>query len=246
MTLKIIERRSPNHDERPAGAATDILVLHYTGMKTAEEALARLCDPVARVSAHYTIDRDGTIYAHVPEERRAWHAGVSYWAGETNVNARSIGIEIVNPGHEFGYIPFAEAQIAASIELAKGILARHPIPARRVVGHSDVAPARKTDPGELFPWQQLAEAGIGVWPILSSPVHGGGVPQGATEGAAAALSRYGYGLPPHTEVPLETVITAFQRHFRPSAVDGTWDAECAAILAALLTAKFDGHSRRSD
>ena len=227
MTLKIIERRSPNHDERPAGAAIDILVLHYTGMKTAEEALARLCDPAARVSAHYTIDRDGTIYAHVPEERRAWHAGISWWAGETNVNARSIGIELVNPGHEFGYIPFAEPQIAALIELARGIISRHPIPAQRVIGHSDVAPARKTDPGELFPWQLLAQSGIGVWPNLSSPVI-------TVEGAAAGLSRYGYGLAPHTDVPLETVIMAFQRHFRPSVVDGAWDNECGAILAALL------------
>src|ERR1700690_1333028 len=158
MTLKIIERRSPNHDERPAGAAIDILVLHYTGMKTGGEGLARLCDPVARVSSHYTIDRDGTIYAHVPEERRAFHAGVSYWAGETNVNARSIGIELVNPGHEYGYREFAQAQIASLMILCHGILLRHPIPSWRVLGHSDVAPARKEDPGELFPWQQLAKA----------------------------------------------------------------------------------------
>ncbi len=257
MTLKITERRSPNHDERPPGAAIDILVLHYTGMKTAEEALARLCDPAARVSAHYTIDRDGRIYAHVPEERRAFHAGVSWWAGETNVNARSIGIELVNPGHEFGYIPFAEAQIAALIDLARAIVSRHPIPATRVIGHSDVAPARKTDPGELFPWQQLAEFGIGVWPgippvrgIVRSahnaptfPPGGGKLATsppprvgGETADVAEQLSRYGYGLPPHTDVPLETVITAFQRHFRPSAVNGAWDGECAAILAALLAA----------
>ena len=238
MTLNIIERRSPNHDERPPGAAIDILVLHYTGMKTAEEALARLCDPVARVSAHYTIDRDGTIYAHVPEERRAFHAGVSYWAGETNVNARSIGIELVNPGHEFGYIPFAQPQIEALIELAHGILSRHPIPAQRVVGHSDVAPARKTDPGELFPWKQLAHVGIGVWPVLSPPVVTGEGNRVAVEGAAADLSRYGYGVPPHTDVPLETVFTAFQRHFRPSALNGKWDPECAAILAALLATRL--------
>lgn len=264
MTLKIVECRSPNHDDRPPGATIDILVLHYTGMKTAEEALARLCDPVARVSAHYTIDRDGRIYAHVAEERRAFHAGVSYWAGETNVNARSIGIELVNPGHEFGYIPFAEPQIAALIELAHGILSRHPIPAQRVIGHSDVAPARKTDPGELFPWQRLAENGIGLWPgtppnrsivrsahnTPASPQGGGKAnisppPRGevasdservggANADIAAQLSRYGYGLPPDTNVSLETVITAFQRHFRPSNVNGKWDAECAGILAALL------------
>ena len=154
---------SPNQDDR-GGAAIDMLVLHYTGMITAEAALSRLCDPAAKVSAHYTIDEDGTIYAHVPEARRAWHAGVSFWAGKRNVNARSIGIELVNPGHEFGYRAFPRSQIAALIDLCRDILARHPIPAARVLGHSDVAPARKEDPGELFPWAQLAEAGIGLWP----------------------------------------------------------------------------------
>jgi N-acetylmuramoyl-L-alanine amidase len=169
MALHFVERPSPNHDPRPAGAPVDILVLHYTGMRTAEEALDRLCDPEAKVSAHYTIDRDGCIYRHVGEERRARHAGVSWWAGERDVNGRSIGIELVNPGHEFGYVPFPEAQIDALMELAHAILARHPIPATRVLGHSDVAPARKTDPGELFPWRQLADAGIGVFPPPSDP-----------------------------------------------------------------------------
>ena len=157
-------------------------------MKTGEEALARLCDPQAKVSAHYTVDRDGRVYHHVPEERRAWHAGVAYWAGESNVNGRSIGIELVNPGHEFGYEPFADAQIEALIDLAGGILKRHAIPAARVVGHSDVAPARKTDPGEFFPWAQLADYGIGLWPehtakALRLPVD-------------IALSEIGYGVPP--------------------------------------------------
>src|ERR1700733_13377181 len=128
MSARRIACPSPNHDARPDGARTDILVLHYTGMPTAEEALARLCDPEAKVSAHYTIDRGGAVYAHVPEERRAWHAGVSCWAGERNVNARSIGIEIVNPGHEFGYVPFTDDQVAAVIDLCHGILARHKIP----------------------------------------------------------------------------------------------------------------------
>ena len=146
---------SPNHDDR-GGAAIDMLVLHYTGMKTAEAALERLCDPAAKVSAHYTIDEDGTVYAHVPEARRAWHAGVSFWAGATDINSRSIGIELVNPGHEFGYRDFPDAQIAALITLCHGILLRHPIPSARVLGHSDVAPARKEDPGELFPWERLA------------------------------------------------------------------------------------------
>jgi N-acetylmuramoyl-L-alanine amidase len=223
LPLRIVDRPSPNHDTR-GGAPVDILVLHYTGMQTAEEALSRLCDPAAKVSAHYTIDRDGTVYAHVPESERAWHAGVSYWAGERNVNARSIGIEIVNPGHEFGYIPFADAQIEALIELAHGILKRHPIPAKRVLGHSDVAPARKTDPGELFPWQRLAKDGIGVWPKAVK----------VTGDFAANLSRYGYGLPPDADVTEKDVITAFQRHFRTTRIDGVADDECAQILSGLL------------
>jgi len=232
--MRLVDCRSPNQDERPTGAAIDMIVLHHTGMKTADEALARLCDPGAKVSAHYTVGTDGRVFFHVPEERRAWHAGVSYWAGQMNVNACSVGIELVNPGHEFGYVPFAPAQIAALIDLARGILSRHPIPPNRVLGHSDVAPGRKTDPGELFPWQHLAEFGIGVWPNRSSPVRG--VPRSGTEGAdpALGLARYGYGLPPHTDVRLEAVITAFQRHFRPSAVNGRWDGECEAALAGLL------------
>jgi N-acetylmuramoyl-L-alanine amidase len=205
-------------------------VLHYTGMKTADESLARLCDPSAKVSAHYTIDTDGCVYAHVAEERRAWHAGPSYWGGEANVNGRSIGIELVNPGHEFGYVPFTDDQIASLIELAQGIVARHPIPPAHVLGHSDVAPARKTDPGELFPWQRFAENGIGLWP---SPLPHGGRGQGEGD-FAANLARFGYGVPPAVDVPLESVIAAFQRHFRPSCIDGVVDGECATILESLL------------
>jgi N-acetylmuramoyl-L-alanine amidase len=229
--MRIVECRSPNHDERPPGAAIDMLVLHYTGMKTAEEALARLCDPEARVSAHYTIGRDGRVYRHVPEERRAWHAGISFWAGEPNVNARSIGIELVNPGHEFGYVPFAEAQIASLIDLARGIFERHPIPPKRVVGHSDVAPARKTDPGELFPWAQLAEYGMGVWPGSSPPLAG----EASAARVTDMLVQFGYGVSPEVDVPLETVIAAFQRRFRPAKIDGIADHETVARLAALLT-----------
>jgi len=229
--MRIVERPSPNFDARPENAHIDILVLHYTGMRNAEEALARLCDPAAKVSAHYTIDRDGTVYRHVDEARRARHAGVSYWAGERDVNGRSIGIELVNPGHEFGYIPFAEAQIAALIELAHGILLRHPIPRHRVLGHSDVAPARKTDPGELFPWRELAENGIGVFPSHSpaSPASGGG-----KEAFAAALAQFGYGVAPEVDIPLATIVTAFQRHFRPEKIDGIVDAETERRLSALL------------
>jgi N-acetylmuramoyl-L-alanine amidase len=223
LPLRTVDRPSPNHDSRN-GAPVDILLLHYTGMQTAEEALTRLCDPAAKVSAHYTIDRDGTIYAHVPESERAWHAGVSYWSGERNVNARSIGIEIVNPGHEFGYIPFADSQIDALIELSHGILKRHPITPNRVIGHSDVAPARKTDPGELFPWQRLASEGVGVWPKSAN----------ASGDFAANLKAFGYGFPPDVDIAEKDVIAAFQRHFRPSCIDGMADAECASLLAGLL------------
>ncbi len=222
--MTAVPRPSPNHDERGADPV-DILVLHYTGMRTAEEALARLCDPAAKVSAHYTVDRDGAVYAHVPEERRAWHAGLSFWAGTRNVNARSIGIEIVNPGHEFGYVPFTDDQVGAVIDLASAILARHPIPARNVVGHSDVAPMRKQDPGELFPWARLAEYGIGLWPgaVFALPGARGG-------DLAAGLVRYGY----DPEAAPKDVVGAFQRHFRPSCVDGIADAECETLLNALL------------
>lgn len=213
-----VDRPSPNHDDR-GGAPIDMLVLHYTGMPSGEAALQRLCDPAAQVSAHYTVDEDGTVYAHVPEARRAWHAGVAYWAGVSDINARSIGIELVNPGHEFGYRRFAEAQIAALITLCHGILLRHPIASWRVLGHSDVAPARKDDPGELFPWKRLAEAGIGLWPV-----------PGDSNLEAAALARFGY----DPDAPLDKVITAFQRHFRPKAVNGQWDDECARLLHGLL------------
>lgn len=209
---------SPNHDSRE-GTGVDMLVLHYTGMANGEVALARLTDAAAKVSAHYTIDEDGTIYAHVPEDRRAWHAGVSHWAGAANINSRSIGIELVNPGHEFGYRAFAEPQIAALTTLCHSILMRHAIPSWRVLGHSDVAPARKEDPGELFPWRRLADAGIGLWPAA-----------GADAAAAEALARYGY----DPAAPQDKVITAFQRHFRPKSLTGQWDDECAGLLASLL------------
>src|SRR4051812_32583764 len=204
--MRLIQRPSPNHDERTA--PVDMLVLHYTGMANGQAALDRLCDPDAKVSAHYTIDEDGTVYAHVAEARRAWHAGVSHWAGVDNVNTRSIGIELVNPGDEFGYRAFPEPQIAALIELSHDIFTRHTIAPRCVLGHSDVAPARKDDPGELFPWERLAREKIGLWP------HGQ-----AGEAGVEALCRYGY----DPSAPLDKVITAFQRHFRPQKLDGKWD-----------------------
>lgn len=226
MSLKIVSCPSPNFDARPEGMQVDMLVMHYTGMKTADEALARLTDYNASVSAHYTIGRDGRVYQHVPEEMRAWHAGVSYWAGQRAVNAFSIGIELVNPGHEFGYVSFPDEQIGALIDLSQAILKRHPIPKERVLGHSDVAPARKADPGELFPWRALADHGIGIWPkhtheALRVPYQEG-------------LARFGYGVEPADDIPAKTVVTAFQRHFRQSKVDGEWDNECGRVLAGLL------------
>jgi N-acetylmuramoyl-L-alanine amidase len=215
-----VDMPSPNHDDR-GNAVIDMLVLHYTGMETARAALERLCDPAAKVSAHYTIDEDGTVYAHVPEARRAWHAGLAAWAGATDINARSIGIELVNPGHEFGYRDFPDAQIEALITLSHGILLRHPIPSARVLGHSDVAPARKEDPGERFPWERLARAGIGLWPTSRD-----------ANLDPEALGRFGYDL----GAGEENVIAAFQRHFRPQKVDGIWDRDCARLLASLLTA----------
>ena len=160
-----LSHRSPNFNDRPAAKPISLLLLHYTGMQSKEVALERLCDPAAEVSAHYLIDEEGRVYGLVDEDKRAWHAGVSYWGGERDINAISIGIEIVNPGHEFGYRPFTEAQFQALAPLAREILLRHGIPRHRVVGHSDVAPARKQDPGELFFWDRLAWQGMGVWPV---------------------------------------------------------------------------------
>ena len=227
---------SPNHDARPAGGAIDMLVLHYTGMRTAEAALARLCDPAAAVSAHYLVAEDGAVHALVSEDRRAWHAGVAAWRGWTDINARSIGVEIVNPGHELGYRDFAEAQMAAVIALCREIVGRHPIPARHVLGHSDVAPGRKADPGERFDWARLAAAGVGLWP--ARPVKGemgmrlapgdAGV---AVAEVQRALADFGYALPCHGrfDAATEAVVVAFQRHFRPARIDGVIDPETAQL-----------------
>ena len=222
----MMSRSSPNHSPRPAGTAIDMLVLHYTGMPTAAAALDRLCDSAAEVSAHYLIDEDGAVYALVDEDRRAWHAGVSFWRGHRDINSRSIGIEMVNPGHEFGYRPFPGAQMAALDGLATAILSRHPIPPRNVVGHADIAPRRKEDPGELFDWAWLAGRGIGLWPAA-------GLAGEETE-AAAMLAAWGY----ETDDPQAT-LRAFQRHFRPSRCDGLADPETVGLLAALLAMKTD-------
>jgi N-acetylmuramoyl-L-alanine amidase len=241
----IVDHSSPNHDAR-GDAPVDMLVLHYTGMETGAAALARMCDPAAKVSAHYMIEEDGRIFRLVREDCRAWHAGVSSWRGNTDINARSIGIELVNPGHEFGYRDFPEAQIAALVELSRGILKRHPIPARNVVGHSDVAPARKTDPGERFPWRALAQAGIGLWPgpVKVPPTAESFDPDdagGAIAQAQRQLQAYGYGIEDTGifDTPTVEVVTAFQRHFRPSRIDGLLDGETMALIAAAAAACGD-------
>jgi len=201
-----------------------MLVLHYTGMPDGASALERLCDPAAKVSAHYVIEEDGRVFALVDESRRAWHAGAGTWRGEGDINSRSIGIELVNPGHEFGYRPFPVAQIDALVDLAHGILARHPIPPRNVVAHADIAPTRKEDPGELFPWQGLAEIhGIGLWPC-GEPVEPPPLPV-----ILAGLAHYGYDVTDPT-----AALVAFQRHFRPWSLTGTADPETCGRLRALL------------
>lgn len=220
----MIERPSPNFNGRPDGAAIDMLVLHYTGMPLAEDALARLCDPAAEVSAHYLIDEGGSIHALVPETRRAWHAGVSFWRGASDINGRSIGIELANPGHDFGYRPFPEAQMTALTDLATDILTRHPIPARNVVGHSDIAPRRKIDPGEMFDWRRLAAAGIGLWPS-GNPGNRAAGPEGEAETLLAAIG--------YETVDRAVSLSAFQRRYRPSCFDGHADAETLALLRAV-------------
>jgi N-acetylmuramoyl-L-alanine amidase len=214
-----------------------MLILHYTGMKTAREAVDRLCDPEARVSSHYVVDEDGTVLRLVPEDRRAWHAGVSYWRGHTVLNGRSIGIEIVNPGHEWGYRDFPVLQMAAVCDLCLGILSRHPIPARNVVGHSDVAPDRKEDPGEKFRWDDLARNGVGLWPVEVADLGVGGLVRDAAalRPVRAALSHIGYQVGPEgaLDPALSTVLRAFQRHWRPEVVTGQADAGTRARLEAM-------------
>ena len=230
MTFSIEDHPSPNGDERPKGVAPDCLILHYTGMKTASDALERLCDPAAKVSAHYFVDEDGRILRLVDEARRAWHAGVSCWQGRERLNDCSIGIEIVNPGHEWGYRPFTEAQYRALERLCPDIMSRWSIRPLRVLAHSDVAPDRKEDPGELFDWQRLAHANIGVWPD-----DGEGAPRPEAE-ATRQLHKIGYSLPdPGDDRSTARRLAAFQRRFRPARVDGRLDRDTLARLDGLLS-----------
>lgn len=218
---------SPNHDAR--GGAVSILVLHYTGMADADAAIARLRDPEARVSCHYFVGEDGAVLRMVPEDRRAWHAGRSYWRGHTRLNDISIGIELANAGHEAGCCPaFPDAQIQALIPLVAEIKDRHHLTRGNIVGHSDIAPARKRDPGEHFPWGRLARLRL----ALPRPTKNLMDPEWTDAGFLLALERFGYDV---SDAMAATV--AFQRRFRPELIDGTIDAECRMLLLALLLPK---------
>jgi N-acetylmuramoyl-L-alanine amidase len=227
----IVDSPSPNFDERDQPVS--MVVLHYTGMRDAESALQRLCDPEAGVSAHYLIAEDGRILRLVAEDKRAWHAGKSYWRGATGLNACSVGIELVNPGHEWGYRPFTEAQMDALLPLLAGIVERHHVPPANVVGHSDIAPARKQDPGELFDWARLARLGLAI----ARPTRSLADPHWTDGGFLLALERWGYDVSDAL-----AAVVAFQRRFRPELLDGTVDGECRAILLQLLLDRERGTS----
>lgn len=223
MPVRLIDCPSPNSGPRERDV--DMVVLHYTGMKTAQAALERLRDPQAEVSAHYLVDEDGRVWRLVDENRRAWHAGKSCWAGDRDINDRSIGIELVNPGHEFGYRPFPEPQMAALEKLLTEIVARRRISPARIVGHSDIAPTRKSDPGELFDWRRLARRGLALRPEAS-----GCAPQAAE--ASALLEAIGY----DRDAPLQDVVRAFQRHFMQDSVTGSLDSRTLETIAAVAAA----------
>ena len=238
MSLRVRDLPSPNQDDRPPATPIDMLVLHYTGMRSAADALDRLRDPAARVSSHYVVAEDGAVWRLVPEARRAWHAGVSYWRGHSALNDRSLGIEIVNPGHEFGYRDFPVLQLAAVCDLSLELLARHPIPARNVVAHSDIAPERKEDPGERFDWAALAANGVGLWPDGVPDLGTGGAVRDAASlrDVRAALAAIGYRVAAEGSLDpaLATVLRAFQRHWRPEAITGQADSGTLARLLAVV------------
>jgi len=240
MRMNIREKPSPNFNERPEGVKPDMLVLHYTGMQSADAALARLCDADAKVSSHYLIDERGIVTRLVPDEKRAWHAGVSSWMGKSDLNNCSIGIEIANGGHDFGSPPYPQMQMLSVIGLCRELTERHGIAQSRVLGHSDIAPMRKEDPGEYFSWMTLAAAGIGQWvepveiqdgPMLEPGARGDDVSE-----LQYRLATFGYGievLGVYDETT-KAVVTAFQRHFRQVKVDGVADVSTVATLQRLL------------
>lgn len=227
--MKVIEAPSPNFDER--SLPISMIVLHYTGMATGEEALARLRDPAAKVSCHYLVEEDGTVFRLVADEARAWHAGASHWRDVDDVNSASIGIEIVNPGHDWGYRAFPEVQVDAVVRLVAHLKDRYEITRGNIVGHSDSAPSRKRDPGELFPWGKLARLRL----ALPRPTKNLMDPGWGEAAFLLALERFGYDVTDKL-----AAIIAFQRRFRPDLIDGEIDAECRMILLALLLPKPQG------
>lgn len=224
--MQIFSKPSPNFNDRRDNKKISMLVMHYTGMRSAKEALNRLCDPTSQVSAHYMIDETGQIFKLVEEDKRAWHAGVGYWRGETDLNSISIGIEIVNPGHEFGYVPFPAVQMRSVMELSKRLAQQYDIKPVNVVGHSDIAPSRKEDPGELFDWKGLAQQGVGLWASAK--------PSGIqdTEDLIRSLGQIGYEIEKPDHFP--KIVEAFQRHWRADKITGAYDQETADIAFALL------------
>jgi N-acetylmuramoyl-L-alanine amidase len=228
-------RFSPNHNDRPAEPIS-LIVLHYTGMTDGKEALEWLCNGSSGVSAHYMIEEDGEVVQLVEEDRRAWHAGVSHWEGRDNINDISIGIELVNPGHEHGYRPFPEAQMRALLALTHNIMQRHEIPASGVVGHSDIAPERKQDPGELFPWEWMAMQGAAIWHHCAMEER---TPEPAEfdQAAITKLRQLGYQVSDSDPIQQEAVITAFQRRFCPDHLTGQWHHLADTALNALLEHK---------
>ena len=241
----VVERieASPNFDERTGLARPDMIVLHYTGMQFSQDAIMRLCDPAARVSSHYVVVENGAIVQLVPEVRRAWHAGISSWGGDTDINSRSIGIEICNPGHDFGYPDYPARQIAAVITLCRSIMTRNIVRPENVVAHSDVAPSRKQDPGEKFPWKRLAQSGIGLWaepvPVTEGPVLNFNDSGDKVTDLQKALAEYGFGIDINGSYDAATrdAVTAFQRHFRAAKVDGVCDVSTRETLRKVLVAR---------
>lgn len=240
MNRAIIERPSPNFNERRGGAAPDMVILHYTGMQSAGSAIAHLCDPASKVSSHYVIDQAGQILRLLDEAHRAWHAGVSHWQGERDINSRSIGIELVNRGHSHGYSDYPELQMLALIALLRDIRARQPMQPEFVLGHSDVAPTRKQDPGEKFDWKRLHAEGFGLWvppePLGDDAGLGPGDQGAKVKRLQRDLLRLGFGAGVTGAYDPLTVdcVTAFQRHWRPARIDGRADGSTMETLSALL------------
>lgn len=232
--MKVEDTPSPNFDDRTLPVS--LLILHYTGMESGEAALTRMRDPEAKVSAHYMVFEDGTIARLVDEDKRAWHAGVSEWAGETNINSASVGIEIVNGGHDYGLPDFPDVQINAVIALSKAVMKRHAIHPKNVLGHSDIAPDRKQDPGEKFPWQGLAAAGVGMWPDHIDEDKRLLFENGSRDRGVAiiqsGLAHIGYGarVTGVFDTATQTIVEAFQRRFRPAKIDGLIDMQTMSLI----------------